>query len=250
MKPLLLKLLTLAALLTSPFLVRAVTDLRLTSLVREGECTTLNWISHPGEFYTVYWTDSLVPPVFWRVAEVNVPSGGTNTTWSEGSCGEMMMSSTTSGSSATALTEKEFAERTEAAKARAAEGIKFLMGKLEEALNGGGNALLGSPAPGTNGGGGTNHTSDVVALRFYRVARTAVAGFVDGWGPGLVAAPEDLTNAFAISAGPRYAGAHSLAIRPDGRSLPGARMASGSAMCPPTSPMSSRWRRVECIAWR
>ena len=60
-------------------------DLRILHITRAEECTSLTWISHPGEFYTVYWTDALEGNSFWRVAAVNVPSGGTNTTWSE--CG-------------------------------------------------------------------------------------------------------------------------------------------------------------------
>ncbi len=73
--------------------LHAVTnDLRITSITHiTNGCTTLTWISHTGEFYTVYSTTNLCPPIFWQVAEVNVPSQGTNTTWSEGDCGEMMM---------------------------------------------------------------------------------------------------------------------------------------------------------------
>ncbi len=67
-------------------------DLRITSITRVEDCTTLTWRSHPGEFYTVLWADELRGlNTFWRVAEVNVPSGGTNTTWTEGACSESMM---------------------------------------------------------------------------------------------------------------------------------------------------------------
>ena len=55
-------------------------DLRITAMTRDGDCTTLTWGSRPNEFYTVYWTDRMEPYPFWRIAEVNVPSGGTNTT--------------------------------------------------------------------------------------------------------------------------------------------------------------------------
>lgn len=82
-----LSLLVLAALSAS-----AVTnDLVITSITRQNNCTSLTWNSHPGEFYTVQWTDNLTPPIFWRVAEVNVPSQGTNTIWWEGGCSQTLM---------------------------------------------------------------------------------------------------------------------------------------------------------------
>src|SRR4051812_30305563 len=78
----------------------AENDLVITSLAHNGNCTTLTWNSHTGEFYTVYSTTNLCLPIFWRVEEVNVPSGGASTTWSESDCGEMqMMSSSSQGSS-------------------------------------------------------------------------------------------------------------------------------------------------------
>jgi hypothetical protein len=55
----------------------------ITEITRQNDCTTLTWASRPGEFYTVYWTDVLQPHAFWRIAQVNVPSGGTNTFWTD-----------------------------------------------------------------------------------------------------------------------------------------------------------------------
>jgi hypothetical protein len=72
----------------------ATNDLVITSITKQEDCVTLQWRSHPAEYYTVYWTDRLELPIFWRVAEVNLPSGGTNTVWTEGSCSESMMAGT------------------------------------------------------------------------------------------------------------------------------------------------------------
>ena len=209
--------------------VRAANDLAITSIQRSGDCTTLQWVSHPGEWYTVFWTDNLNAPIFWRVARANVPSGGTNTVWREGCCAseEMMMmrSSVTSSESVSKISEKEWAERLAAGQARAEEGIKFLTDKLEEATksstkgsrksSGGGAALLSSPAP--PGGGGTNTNNVLVAAtaKFYRVARVG-AGFVDGWGVGVSDIPAGLTNVIALSAGLRDVGTHNMALRADG----------------------------------
>jgi hypothetical protein len=72
-------------------------DLAFTSITKQGDCVILEWRSHPRKYYTVYWTDRLELPIFWRAAEVNVPSGGTNTVWSEGECSQSMMAGTGSG---------------------------------------------------------------------------------------------------------------------------------------------------------
>ena len=225
----LLVLIFFSAFLTDPLSVRAANDLAITSIQRSGDCTTLQWVSHPGEWYTVFWTDNLNAPIFWRVARANVPSGGTNTVWREGCCAseEMMMmrSSVTSSESVSKISEKEWAERLAAGQARAEEGIKFLTDKLEEATksstkgssksSGGGAALLSSPAP--PGGGGTNTNNVLVAAtaKFYRVARVG-AGFVDGWGVGVSDIPAGLTNVIALSAGLRDVGTHNMALRADG----------------------------------
>ena len=86
--PLLLALLAFRAVCA-----QAVTnDLVITAITREGECTTLTWRSHPGEFYRVFWTEAMSDHPFWRVAAFCVPAGGTNTVWSEEGCeGSSMM---------------------------------------------------------------------------------------------------------------------------------------------------------------
>jgi hypothetical protein len=66
-----------------------------------------------------------------------------------------------------------------------------------------------------SGGGGA------VEARFYRVARVAVAGKLDGWGWGMEGmtpenVPVGLQGVIAVSAGRRYRLPHSLALRNDG----------------------------------
>ena len=92
-------------------------------------------VSHPGEFYTVFWTDHLIPPIFWRMAEVNVPSGGTNTSWSEGNCAEMMMrlASSPPATATKVLSQEEAEQWLEARRAQSEASRKFLMDKLQEA---------------------------------------------------------------------------------------------------------------------
>jgi hypothetical protein len=81
----------LLCLLARQHSLAATNDLLITSITKQDDCVTLQWKSHPGEYYTVFWTDRLELPIFWRVAEVNVPSGGTNTVWTEGECSQSMM---------------------------------------------------------------------------------------------------------------------------------------------------------------
>lgn len=195
----------------------ATNDLIITSITRTTDCTTLKWISYTGEFYTVYWTENLVPPVFWRVAQANVPSGGTSTTWREGCCaGESMMMSGISSGGWSSLSEKEQEEKLAAAQTQAEEGIKFLNAKLQEATNSGGGraSLFSLPSPG-GGGTNTNGMATVTTARFYRVANIA-AGFVDGWGVAFGASRPAITNVIAVSASPRFAGVHGMALRADG----------------------------------
>ena len=196
-------------------------DLRLTSIVRQGDCTTLRWGSRPGEFYTVFWTDNLNPPVFWRVAEVQVPSGGTNTTWSEGGCAQSMMmsgGSSPAGEGFKNMSEEEKEAWREKLRARSEEGIKFLTAKMEEAAQRTAaqrqavteakpddSSALRSLSAGASG-----------SMKFFRVARTGVAGFVDGLGGGLGLKPAGLSNVISVSASPRYAGVHSLALKANG----------------------------------
>ncbi len=114
------------------------------------------------------------------------------------------------------MTEAEIAALIASRQAAASNSIAFLMEKLEEAterLTNGINSSIELP-PG--GGTNTNYVATAVIAKFYRVARTGVTGFVDGWGVGLGTVFEGLTNAFAISAGPWDSGAHSLAVRSDG----------------------------------
>ena len=106
--------------------------------------------------------------------------------------------------------------------------------------SGGSMALLSSPATGN---------------KFYRVARTAVAGFIDGWGATLGASPATLAglgNAFAVSASPRGdAGAHSLAVLTNGTVTAWGNTFYGQCnVCRRIWWMSSRWRRAGGIAWR
>ncbi len=194
-------------------------DLLITSITRQDDCVMLQWVSHAGEYYTVYWTDHLEPPIFWRVAEVNVPSGGTNTTWTEGNCSQSMMAGGGSGGSKTppALSAEQQEAFLEKYKDYSVPDYLYPPGhpkapktttesKSEGSSSSGGQmALLSGPA---------------AANKFYRVARTAVAGFIDGWGGTLGATPAtlaELGNAFAISASPRGgSGAHSLAVLTNG----------------------------------
>lgn len=205
----------------------ATNDLVITSISRVSDCTTLKWLSNTGEWYAVQWTDNLVPPVFWRVAQANVPSGGTNTTWREGCCaGESMMMMSRSSGGWSGLSEKEREEKLAEARARSEEGIKFLQAKLQEATNGG--AIKGSSAksggesaalfsaPSLGGSGtNTNNTPVITTARFYRVAKIA-AGFVDGWGAAFGADRPAISNVIAVSASPRFAGVHGMALRADG----------------------------------
>ncbi|MBI5383104.1 MAG: hypothetical protein HZA90_00300 [Verrucomicrobia bacterium] len=239
--------------------VWAVTnDLLITSISRDGEFTTLTWTSRPGEFYTVYWTDELKANPFWRVAAVGVPSGGTNTTWSEGG-EDWLMSLQVPGRMSmakAALTAAEMTARQEAMRANVAAGRAFLERQLEvlkakaaeaqqrrlqrqadlqagrvsaesggtlapkeltQFTESGGTVLetMSSPPepPGDPGEGGTNAPP---TAKFYRVARMAVTGFVDGWGPGAVSKPSGLTNIMAVAASPFDSGAQSLALRSNG----------------------------------
>lgn len=78
-------------------------------------------------------------------------------------------------------------------------------------------SLLDLPGEGGEGG-----SSIPTTAKFYRVARTAVAGKVDGWGWGTI--PSALTNlsnanVIVVSASPRDSGVHSLALRGDGSAV-------------------------------
>jgi hypothetical protein len=206
-------------LLLAARLPAATNDLVITSITRQNDCTTLTWRSHPGEYYTVYRAVSLQSPVFWQVAEVNVPSGGTNTTWSEGDCSESMMAGAPPPPAMSAEERAAFLEKFKDHETPAwlyppghpknpdkSNPIKSPY-RLELEKSGGLEAALalsgGSSARG----------------RFYRVARTGVAGFIDGWGFSLGDTPENLAaygDAFVVSASPRDLGAHSLAILTNG----------------------------------
>jgi hypothetical protein len=197
----------------------ATNDLVITSIVRQGDCTTLTWRSHPGEYYTVYRAMSLQAPVFWQVAEVNVPSGGTNTTWSEGDCSESLMAGAPPPPAMSAEERAAFLEKFKDYETPAwlyppghpknpdkANPVKSPH-RLELEKSGGLEAALALSSSSPAGG------------RFYRVARTGVAGFIDGWGFSLGDTPENLAaygDAFAVSASPRDLGAHSLAILTNG----------------------------------
>ncbi|HEY2951452.1 MAG TPA: hypothetical protein VGK40_02655 [Verrucomicrobiae bacterium] len=206
-------------------------DLRITAITHDGDCTTLTWVSHPGEFYTVSWTDLLLGPnTFWRVAEVNVPSGGTNTTWSDGNCSQMMMAGGGGGAKSAvsdqpALSEEEAAKRIEQAQSQAKAEAESLLKMLEEAQERAAavkeQSKSGTLSKTTTEGGGAamsllSSGSTNGAMRFYRVARTAVTGFVHAWGLASTNLPEGLTNMIAVSAGSRGPTVHSLALRADG----------------------------------
>jgi hypothetical protein len=106
------------------------------SIQRSADCTTLAWASQPGETYTVFWTDQMNDQPYWRVAAVNVRSGGTTTSWSEGDCGEQqgMMAGGDAKAATLQLSAEEFAAKVEEAKVRAQAGVEFLKKKLEEAI--------------------------------------------------------------------------------------------------------------------
>lgn len=214
--------LVLAAALTC---AAAEGELRITSIVRQGDCTTLQWASRPGEFYSVLWTDRLGSgPIFWRVGAVNWPSAGTNTSWTDGECGQMgMMASGEKSASLSkpTLTAEELAARRAEMKAKAEAAIEYLNAKLREAVEKAakrredylaGRVSLATPDSGSmnatlDSGGDTN-----VSAKFYRVARTAVVGIVDGWSSTPMEIPSSLTNVFSVSCG----FSHSLAIRSNG----------------------------------
>ena len=182
-------------------------DLVITSITRQNNCTTLTWNSHSAEFYTVQWTDNLTPPIFWRVAEVNVPSQGTNTVWSEGGCGQMLMAGVGGGSESVSEP-AESADDSKQAEDKPAvpmvlpkddakqllplaiyppgidltgytiiwpdgsteEWSEEIVEKWRESQRGNG--------PETDGG---EDEGLAVEARFYRIVRTAVVGTVDGW---------------------------------------------------------------------
>lgn len=226
-----LSLLALAALSAS-----AVTnDLVITSITRQNNCTSLTWNSHPGEFYTVQWTDNLTPPIFWRVAEVNVPSQGTNTIWWEGGCSQTLMAG--GGGSESSASDSAESQDSEPADEKAT--IPMVVPKDESRPP----VPLGIYPPGFDltgyiiiwPDGSTEEWSEevvekwreshrddpqpedggeenTVEARFYRVVRTAVLGMVDGWSADSLQIPSGLTNIFAVSAG----GAHCLAVRSNG----------------------------------
>jgi len=198
-------------------------DLVITSITKQDECVTLDWRSHPGEYYTVFWTDRLDLPIFWRVAEVNVPSGGTNTTWTEGNCSQSMMAGGGSGGGSAALSAEQTEAFMEKYKGYVVPDYLYPRGhpnapKTTNSIKSSG----GTASTQGSGSGGMMAllSGPVVTNKFYRVARTAVAGFIDGWGGTLGATPATLAglgNAFAISAGQRGdSGAHSLAILTNG----------------------------------
>jgi len=219
----------LALCLLLPFAAPAsAAELRITSIQRQDDCTTLTWDSQPGEFYTVYWTDALDPNIFWRVAAMNVPSGGTNTIWSE--CGSEGMAAQGGGSSATSTTTLSAEERAalfEESRAKAQQMADELFKMLEEATERArqkwealksGQSSSTTAASSTEGGGAQMSVLNTnVSARFYRVARTAVTGFVDGWGVTLGSIPTNVAaspspGAIAVSASPRDRGAHSLVL--------------------------------------
>ena len=220
--------------LPAAFASAATNDLVITSITKQDECVTLNWRSHPDEFYTVYWTDVLGPNIFWRVAEVKVPSGGTNTVWTDGTCSQSMMAGPGSGaggleSTFTATKAVASPEEVEALKVKyqdftapdfiyppghpkapkvsavkkvaAVSDASGLLAESELSSGGGTMAMLSSPA--------TTH-------KFYRVARTAVLSRVAGWGVGVGTMPAGLTNVIDVSAGCAANVSHSLGLRADG----------------------------------
>jgi hypothetical protein len=108
--------------------------------------------------------------------------------------------SATSSDFKTTFSEEELAELAETMEAKNKESIAFLEQKLREAIEGTNSNLSTSsfgPTPPGGGSGGSQSSTNSLNLetRFYRVARTAVSGFVDGWGGGLGSIPADLANA-------------------------------------------------------
>jgi alpha-tubulin suppressor-like RCC1 family protein len=207
-------------------------DLRITSITRDGDCTTLTWVSQPREFYTVFSTDSLVPPVAWQVAAVNVSSGGDTTTWSVGceSQNSMMNSLLLAAQSQPlVLSEEELTARVAGSLAASSNAVAFLMAKLQEATERAAMANFTDGLfevaqfntenvnwpfdPPENPPPGTNYPT---TAKFFHVARTLPEGFVDGWGSDLAAIPAGLTNIIAVAAGLHDSGTHNLALRADG----------------------------------
>ncbi len=224
----------LITMLFSPFAEAWTNDLRITSIQRTNECTTLAWVSHPGEFYTVYWTDEMRANPFWRVAAILLPSGGTNTIWSDCESSESMMMAGQSGGLQlneveSVMTYEEALAAYEANREAREATIEYLEALLSDAIArastnqpsqnvltlGQGAQMNFSAPPPPEGGGGT-WTNIPPEYRFYRVARVAVTGFVDGWGSGMGSPPSDLTNVIMVSAGPHDSGSHNLALLADG----------------------------------
>lgn len=187
-------------------------DLRITSIVRTEDCTTLTWRSHPGEFYTVFWSDELQGlNTFWRVAEVNVPSGGTNTTWTEGACSESMMAVGGGNTTQTTLTKEQIEAFMEKMKGYEVPDYVYPPGHPKAPKERPASTTQGGGTMSLLGGGPTNG-----AIRFYHVTRTAVEGFVDSWGLVSTNLPAGLTNIIGVSAGSRGSTLHNLALRADG----------------------------------
>ena len=76
MKPVTKKRLLVPGILLACVLACSSAAPRITSILRQSDCTTLTWTSQSNEFYNVYWADVLGPNPFWRVAAMHVPSGG------------------------------------------------------------------------------------------------------------------------------------------------------------------------------
>jgi alpha-tubulin suppressor-like RCC1 family protein len=107
------------------------------------------------------------------------------------------------------------------------EAIEFLESKLKEAVEradkqaellNSGEAVL-NLAPTESGSSPMAMESSSGNTGFYRVARVVrfpEPGIVDGWGFNYETFPEDLTNAVAVSTGPRDPFAHMLILRSDG----------------------------------
>ncbi len=162
-------------------------QLRIASIERVNDCTTLTWDSQPGKFYTVLWTDRLAAPTFWRVAAANLLSAGDSTTWSECSGGQNMMAggaqqNTANPSADPTLSPEEIDGLRKAHLAEAQQNAEYLIQLLEEATlraqrlqKGGAAEAQANPSPpgaegGGGGGGGGNGLLNLISdAKFYRI---------------------------------------------------------------------------------
>ena len=153
-------------------------ELRITSISRAANCTTLTWDSEPGQLYNVEWTDVLANPSSWRQAAINLPSGGAITTWSECTAENLMamaaMRSASSVSARPALSAEELEKRRSEALS-GDELLEWVMKALEEAAERDLARRLGLDTLEAGGAASllSSESSGSTDAKFYRIVRSA-----------------------------------------------------------------------------